>query len=153
MNTETYLLNTALTDTFTGILAMSSPFSVILGSITWHFNIGISFTVTSFWDLKITCTAVCLSWGARVPLEGRTENRLVTLGLAGSAFSNRKLKHKSSLYNRHYLVSDVALFLLLLKNIKKLPLLFCKWSHPYITSTREHQRESTLAYFKDWKSP
>ena len=90
--TITYLLKTAFTDTLTGMLAINSPFSEILGSMTWHFKMGMSLTVTSFCDLKITWTAVCLSWGARVPFEGSTENRFVTFGLAGSAFSNRKLK-------------------------------------------------------------
>ena len=90
----TYLLNTAFTETLTGIVAISVPPSAMLGSITWHFNIGWSFTTTSLLDLKITCTAVCLSWGARVPFEGITENRLVTLGFIGSLFSNVKLEDK-----------------------------------------------------------
>jgi hypothetical protein len=47
-------------------------------------------------DLKMTCTAVCLSCGASTPFDGITENRLVMLGLEGSTFSNRKLKRHSN---------------------------------------------------------
>lgn len=84
----------AFTETLTGILAISSPLSAMLGSITWHLRIGWSLTVTSLFDLKMTCTAVCLSCGANVPFDGITENRLVTFGFDGSQFSKRKLEKK-----------------------------------------------------------
>ena len=49
-----YLLKTALNEIFIGILAITDPSVVACGSVIWHFIIGKSLTVSSFFVFTIT---------------------------------------------------------------------------------------------------
>ena len=67
-------INTAFIDILIGMMAIVSPESPILGSITWHLRIGWSRIITSRCVLNVICTLAGRSDGERVPCWGEIEN-------------------------------------------------------------------------------
>ena len=91
---QTYLLKTDRTETLIGMLAIVSPLSFMLGSMTWQRRMGWSRTVTSRLDLKITWTCWGRSTGPSVPWFGTTVNRSQTSLGQESLGSKEKLQKK-----------------------------------------------------------
>lgn len=100
-----YLANSASAETLIGMLAMTSPPSPSLGSITWHFRMGCSLMWTSLLDLNDTVTGWGRSFMFRVILLGFTVNKSQGLGFLGSQLSKTKLQIFSGCYSSTILLS------------------------------------------------
>lgn len=101
-----YLANSASAETLIGMLAMTSPPSPSLGSITWHFRMGCSLMWTSLLDLNDTVTGWGRSFMFRVILLGFTVNKSQGLGFLGSQLSKTKLQIFSGCYSSTILLTS-----------------------------------------------